>query len=389
MALPKIAGFSLPLVLAAVAAAIGFGVLLAKLTEGDGGDNLAVITATPTRTPGSVGTITAQGEIAYVTSDQRVGLTDPTGAASQVISDFDGVSAVYWSQDGSMLAADIIMGLERVVVIDPTGEVLFEVVGGSEPVWSPVDNRLAIVRSSEIVVVDSAGSELSVIGDAIAPVWSPDGGSIAYLHIGSEGLATPAIIDLVTGEQSELASNIEPAEPIYPIAWRPSGELIAYKDSLYDLTTGESEQLEGVPVSWSPDGRLLIQTLGRTPEGRTTVRLFDFNDELTPIIGLEVIDSVEGDPPWVYVLRWIDWNPDGTRLLYLDPAGPALRYYDTVAVTQDRYRGIEGIDPDFSPDGTHVAFSQQEKLWVFPVDASALVHIVDGIRPEWRPSRAS
>jgi hypothetical protein len=58
-------------------------------------------------------------------------------------------------------------------------------------------------------------------------------------------------------------------------------------------------------------------------------------------------------------------------------------------VTQDRSRGIEGVNPDFSPDGAHVAFSQREKLWVYALDASALVHIVDGLRPQWRPSGAS
>lgn len=389
MAMPKIAGFSLPLVIAAVAVAIGSGVLLAMLTEDDGDGGTVFVTPTPTRTPGSAGTITATGEIAYVTSDQRVGLTDPTGAASQVISDFDGVTAVYWSPDGLMLAADVTSGLERVVVLSPSGDQLFEVTGGAHPRWSPVDNRLITLRDREVVVLDASGAELRVIPDATGPAWSPDGGSIAYLRLDDQGLATPAIIDLATGEERQLAPDMEPAEPTYPVAWRPSGDSIAYRDSLYDIATGVSEPLAGVPVSWSPDGRLLLQTLGRTQTGTTDAQLFDYSQDGRPVIGFEVPESVEGEPPWVHVKRWIDWNADGSRLVFLDPNGPAFRYYDTVAIGQDRFRGIEGVNPDLSPAGAHVAFSQREKLWVFAVDGSALVHILDGIRPQWRPRSQS
>lgn len=389
MAMPKIAGFSLPFIILAVAAAIGGGVAVALLTEGDGGGGPVFITPTPTSTPGSVGTITAQGEIAYVTSDQKVGLTDPTGAASQVISDFDGVTSVYWSIDGSMLAADVTLGRERVVVITPAGDVLFEVDGAGQPQWSPVDNRLLVVRQADAVVLDDTGAELTVVPSAAGPVWSPDGGSIAYLRI-DDGTSTLAMIDLDTGEESDLRAADADADPSYAIAWRPTGELIAYRDSLYDLATGGSEPLEGVPVSWSPDGRWLLQTLDQAEGEGTNARLFDFDQDGVARIGFYVRDSIQGDPPWVYIQRWLAWNADGTQLVYLDPRpfAPVLRLYNTVDDPSQRPDDrIEGVDPDFSPSDTHIAFSQREKLWVYAVDASALVNILDGIRPQWRPGR--
>lgn len=404
MALPRIAGFSLPLIAAAAVGAIAIGVGVALITDSGGSGGDGQVTLGPSVTPGAIGTITAEGEFAYVTTDLRVGLTDAAGNAPQVISDFDGVSRVLWSTDGSLLAAQVTSGRERVVVITPSGEELFEVDGASDPAWSPVGNQLLVLRDSTAVVVDESGVEIRSVPEAAGAVWSPDGSSIAYLRVDDEAMVVPVILDLESGEESLLDDGIEPGDPTYPIAWHPAEDLIAYRDRLYDLSTRDSRPLEGVPVSWSPDGRLLLQTLDRDESvSSTNARLFDFTAGpeslqtredcyellahiVCPIIGFLVRDSVEGEQPWVYLRRWYDWSPDGRTFFYLDPRpfDPILRVYDTLAQRQRSFM-IEGEEPDISPDGTHAAFSQGQKLWVLALDESAFQDVVDGIRPQWRP----
>jgi len=368
-----------------VSTCVAFVIVLA-LACGDGAVSPVI---PPSPTPGAVGTITAAGTIAYINPSGELALTDPAGTASQVISGFSGVVAFQWSPAGSLIAAEVeANGTKNVVVLDPAGGLVFEIAGAEAPVWSPAGDRLVAVRSDGALVVDSEGQEVLSLAAALRPEWSPDGSQLAYLEQTDDGLAVPVIVTVETGERHPFPDEFLPAEPVFPISWHPAGELIAYMDALYEPATEAVVSLEGVPVNWSPDGRLLLQTVDTDPAtGSTTAQIYDFSQDGAVTIALEVRPSTDGEPPWLYIDRWIAWTTDGRILLYMDPQPSAVqvRMYDTVAITQDRYRNIQGREPDISPSGEHVAFFDGGKVWVFALDATALVDIVDGTRPAWRP----
>ena len=356
-----------------------------------GGSDPLVITPSPTITPGAVGTITAVGKIAFINPSGELALTDPDGTAQQVLSDFDGVVAFEWSPAGSLIAAEVEEGgAKSIAVLNLDGGLVFEIAGGEAPVWSPTGDKLVAVRSDDALVVDVEGRELLSLPGAQRPEWSPDGSQLAYLEQADDGLAVPVIVTLDSGEKHQFPDEFEPAELIFPILWRPTGELIAYKDALYEPATESVEPLGGVPVFWSPDGRLLLQTVDTDPEtGSTTAQILDFSQDGRVTIGLEVRPSTSGEPPWLYIERWTNWSTDGRILVYMDPQPFAVqvRVYDTIAITQDRYRNIQGTEPEVSPSGEHIAFFDGGRVWIFALDATALVDIVDGTRPAWRPAQ--
>lgn len=369
----------------AVALLVAFSVIACK----GGGSDPPVITSEPSQTPGAVGTITAVGQIAFINIDGQLALTDPDGTAVQVISSLDEVVGFEWSPSGSLIAVEV-QGDNgvRVSVLTLDGTVVFELEAAGRPLWSPAGDRLAVQQDDDVLVVDSQGQEIATLSSARRPEWSPDGSQLAYLELDEDGLALPVIVTLADGSNTDFPGDVEPVEPVYPISWHPAGGQLAYRNALYELVTGVVQSLDGVPVSWSPDGRLLLQTRDLDPEtGSTGAQLLDFSQDGQVIVGLDVRPSPSGEAPWLYISRWIDWTADGQTLLYMDPSPFAIqvRIYDTVELRQERYRNIRGDEPDISPSGEHVVFFDEGKVWVLALDASALVDIVEGTRPAWRP----
>jgi Tol biopolymer transport system component len=300
--------------------------------------------------------------------------------------------------------------LTDVTVIDAEGSVIFKVEAASSPAWSPSGERLALQRPNEqapasgysrqefpprIEVYDKAGSLALGVTDAINAEWSPDETELTVLRVpqraGSpESTVTkgyPAIVDLGTGDERPLSAEIEEHDLVYPTAWHPAGDVIAYRDAVYDRRTGEEKALPGVPVFWSPDGRLLFMTFDFKPDFEaTTGQLWDLQQG-RPIIGLDIRNADAVEPAWQFIQRWVAWTPDGRYLMYLDPRPGryVFRLFDTVSIQQQRFSNIKGEAPSPSPDGTHVVFMDEGNIWVFVLAGTAIQDIADGTFPAWRP----
>lgn len=359
--------------------------LTLALTLSACGDSGGTSSPTPTSPP-----ITAAGKIAFITPGGQLALVNPDGSGQQDLTDGASVKAFQWSPDGSLLAVEDAGGAEPVVwVIRPDGQRLFKLAPASGPAWSPSGAFLAVARDSGLVVVDAAGLEVRQWSGAVRPEWSPDSASLAFLQLGPDGLGVPVIGDVASGGVTPLAADIEPHKPDYPIAWRPSAGVIAYRDALYEPATGKKTALPGVPVNWSPDGRMLMATLAFVPaDNSTPAQLLDMTQGGKPVIGLEVRSASDGTPAWSFIRTWADWSPDGRLLVYFDPQPLRLRVrmYDTVAITQKIFKAIKGDHPEVSPDSTHVAFMDEGKVWVLKLDGAALKDIASGSFPAWQPA---
>jgi Tol biopolymer transport system component len=373
---------------AARASALVSVLVLAAFTacSGDNGGPAGTTTLTPVPS----GTITATGSIAYITPDMELALMNPDGAAQRVIYGDRTVARFSWSPDGSRIAAVVATGGgPATAVMTPEGEVLFEVVGANDPIWSPLGNQLLTLTEQGLLVVDTSGQEVLTAPTGKRPLWAPDGSQIAYLQTDGEGRGVPVLVDVDSGAEEPLSDSIQPSETDYPALWHPAGDVIAYKDSLYEPGEDISTPTDGVSSQFSPDGRILIQTLGTdATTGATVARMYDFSQGGKAIIGFDVRQSPEGESPWFYLNRWTDWSSDGRIFLYLDPEvlRPQARIYDTVAVTQERFPNIKGTAPEISPSGTHAAFFDEGKVWVLALDGTALVNVADGTQPSWKPA---
>ncbi len=359
--------------------------LAAACSGGGGSDATPVPTPTPTSPP-----IQAAGRIAFITPEGNLALVSPNGGDLQPLTDSGGVSAFRWSPDGSMIALEVAAGPAPTVrVIKADGSQVFDLTGASSPFWSPSGAYLVVARTSGIAVVDVAGNEVRQWSDAVRAEWSPDGVSLAFVQVGAGGLGIPVIGGVAGGEPEPLSPDIEPHKPDYPIAWHPSGGVIAYRNALYEPEAGKKTELPGVPVWWNPDGRMLMVTLAFVPaDNSTPAQLLDMTQGAKAVIGLEVRPALDETPAWSYIRNWADWSPDGRLLVYFDPQPLRLRVriYDTVAIAQRIFKDIQGDRPDVSPDSTHVAFMHEGKVWVLALDGSALRDIVPGSFPAWQPT---
>ena len=355
--------------------------------DGRGGNGVGG-SPTPGPTPTLGPSIT--GMIGYITPGGDFALMDAYGNNQRSLTSDGAARSVTWSPDGSIAALEVGSGAAVAVRgVGPDGTVAFEIPGASQPHWSPGGDKLAVMQNSTLAVYDPSGDQLRSFDHAALPAWSPGGAALAFLKVADDGQAVPVIGELETGAEEPLAAGIQPAEPVFPIAWHPAGDVIAYRDHLYEPSTGTTTELPGTAVYWSPDGRILLVAGGFIPADNATPGLLLFASQgFEYKIGLSIRPSAEDIPPQLFIQKWTDWTPDGRYLFYLDPepGRETRRLYDTVAIAQDRRTNIAGERPDVSPDGLTATFMYQDKVWVFPLDASALAAVADGGYPAWQPA---
>jgi len=365
-------------------------VLVALLMVSDcgGGQDSPGNTATPTFGP--VGTINAGGQLAFIANDGNLTLINPDGSGAEAITEGGGVQRYAWSPDGSLIAVQRQDGAgSRVEVIRPSGETVFDAGDGAAPVWAPLGGRLLVERAGGLDLLDVGGESVRSIPSAVLPDWSSDGTAIAFIRTSDDGKGVPMITAVESGEERALDATITPDEAIYPVLWHPGRAVLGFRNALYEPGTGTKTELPGPVAYFSPDGRLVLVILGPDPTitGRPA-RLLDLTQGAKATIGLDVRPAPDETPPWLYIKRWTDWSKDGRLLFYMDPdeMRPRVRIYDTVAITQDAYRNIRGENPNLSPDGTHATFEYEGRVWVFPLNAAALVPLAEGSLPAWQPA---
>ncbi len=351
---------------------------------------------------GSKFTVTKRGseDVIYIVSAEGSGhtrLTDYPAADVGPVWSPDGAEIAFLSDRDVQLTFDI-----YVMNADGSNVTRLTTVGAGRFAWSPDGSRIAFASSCPpggIHVINADGSGLTSVSDVPASDvdWSADGRRLAYLQfVEARGIGC----GLYRGVVAHLDDNrIEPIVPDEepttfgkgpPIFSPTNPSLLAYGDGLMNLGKGQMQALPGTAVGWSPDGQHLLLGL-ETCEGAQVYDVESASSVLEFDISLRAFDA----PCWYHLPRQSAWSPDRRLLATFDSLfgevatmRTSVLHIGNVTTGDDKAVSVSSaglLQPQFSPDGQHLLFSNPDGIWLVSSDGSSLILLVEGSSPAWQP----
>ena len=253
--------------------------------------------------------------------------------------------------------------------------------------WSWWTN-IAMINADGSNLVNVAYLAEGDVGAWVAPAWSPDGMRLAFQFEGEIRVTLAA-----GGNWVNLTNH--PAFDYSP-AWSPDGATIAFASQrdgsaeLYVMRADNGSNLTrltrgagftGRPA-WSADGvRIAFDCV--IESGNTDICAI--NADGTGLVRLT------SDPGADYAA---DWSPTGqiafATARYGATSEIAVMNGDGSAVTRVA-AGVAGEEPDWSPDGSRLAFASELGVFVMRADGTSLALVTGGgsfgraAQPAWRP----
>ena len=256
--------------------------------------------------------------------------------------------------------------------------------------------------------------------------WSPDGTRIAFSVTSTTAerigdLAGIHVLDVRTGASTQLTQCVSPCSLQEGVDWSPDGTRIAYDEAVNGHCSSEwnfagscaiyAIDLDGsnrtklptgsltdpVRPSWSPDGTHIAFSAREAQDWFVHTMAVDGSDLRQ--LSTELPSASPGPPAWSptgsqVAFTVVDWSgesqpcelwtaaPDGADRARIyqgcEPGGPLI--------------GFGSVGPEWSPDGTRIAFYNGEGLRLIDPDGTDFTKLEPtGGRPTgvvaWQPSR--
>jgi hypothetical protein len=262
-----------------------------------------------------------------------------------------------------------------------TGEMtpLPKSIAGGGYAASPDGSRLAYTqrgdnRSSQIFVanLDGTGIEQVTHGfeSASDPAWSPDGSKIAFIGYHDDDLRDLFVLDLATGESTQLSFSTRKPDPHVPdwSPWRasrpsftPDGSSIVYNASRGDNIDSGEVEIRSVSVvggesvvlrrDRSHDGTAAFDSARLSPDG--SLASYSCGEFVSICVGnIDGTDERELAPSNGDAVNGGGWSPDGTRIVVFAFHSQDVSIVD-VTTGQETYVA-EGMSSDWLDDHTLV-----------------------------------
>jgi TolB protein len=262
------------------------------------------------------------------------------------------------------------------------------------------ESRVVYVQGGKVRMVDSDGANdhaVTMNGAALSPSWHPSGRAIVFSDFGDAGTQI-AQLDLQSGRTSLLKASPRGLN-ITPV-FTPDGSNIVYAsggEQPADLVIasasnrGDARKIgagtltEQSSPTFRPDGRRVafISPSPKTPQIYTMNVDGSDIQQLTPTVA--GVRSYRTGP---------DWSPDGTKIAYEQQNGDFQVWMINVA--DKKMRKLTSIgeneDPSWAPDSRHVVISttrnRTKYLWVLDTQTGRMRQLthLDGARlAAWSP----
>ena len=319
-----------------------------------------------------------------------------------------------------------------VINADRTGEKPLTHLFDVHPSWSPNGNEIALSRSEnnrplQIYIMDSRGGNARPIsGDHFNdrhPAWSPDGRRIAFVH--ARALGQPAVY--IMNANGENRVRLSDCHADSRPTWSPDGTQIVYNHALKqeiqklfvrNLFVVEIRNLFVVDIKTflaakeapPPKAEVIPEPEPEPeqppePEPEPEPEKEPEPEEDPHQTPDEEEKEQEGDPPQApsadppaieegiqrltisehYDIH-PDWSPDGSKLAFTKESAPlnaAVYVLDLFSLVQTRLTGADGYSgyPCWSTDGTKIIFSSNRNgslgIWIMDADGSNVALIFD------------
>lgn len=361
---------------------------------------VAALTPTPMPSPAPTGSPAAEAEgclasadrIAYVDEGGDVWFVNRDGTDATQVTQSGNNSELVFSPDGKKVAY-----VHRVRRTSTGGTIL--------------DIRVVLRWDSafrETVVQEPMPTFVRELGQFVAPDnlrWTIDGtsvlahiafGGVSQHYIGAfpvDSAVEPYFLGGLGGEPT--TDPMQTLLRVYEFDVQSATGAIAYvmyrnadpygyylsvtdrdgSNDRYVLPPSGVEKSYSTP-SWSPVSQD-IAFCARGPDGTYSVAVVN-SEPSTGVATPRELATIGPSKP----TERPQWSPDGTLLAYDD--GVSVWIVD-VAGSSDPRKLAEGTHPSWSPDGSEIAFESQGKVWVVSANDGEPRLVAEGSDPEWSP----